>query len=76
MDLLCKRFPLPSKMVLNNLDNQSLTRNRETSREIAECLDNERFYWIRAIKNYMENFEGFEETKFDNYFLKSPRRLP
>ena len=62
MDILCKRFPLVVVRVLNNLDDQSLTRSKEASREIAECLDNEKFYWIRIIKKYNGNFEGHEKS--------------
>ena len=62
MDMLCKRFPLVKKRILNNLDDQSLTRSKEANREIAEFLDNGRFYWIRIIKKYAGNFEGFEES--------------
>ena len=29
---------------------------------IAESLVNQRFYWIRIIKNYTKNFKGFEES--------------
>ena len=45
-----------------NLDDQSLTRSKEASRGIAESLEDERFYWIRIIKKYTGNFEGFEES--------------
>ena len=62
MDLLCKRFPLVNRMVLINLDDQSLTRSKEANREIAKFLDNEKFYWIRIIKKYMGNLEEFEES--------------
>ena len=62
MDMLCKRFPLVKKKVLNNLDDQSLTRSKEVNRGIAESLEDERFYWIRIIKKYAGNFEGHEES--------------
>ena len=40
-----KRFPLVNKMVLKNLDNQSLARSKEASWELAIFLENKRFYW-------------------------------
>ena len=62
MDMLCKRFPLVKQKVLNNLDDQSLTKSREASRDIAESLEDERFYWIRIIKKYVGNFKRHEES--------------
>ena len=56
------RFPLASKIILNNLDNQSLVRSKESSRKVAEFVDGERFIWIRIIKKYSQHFEGFEES--------------
>ena len=71
MDMLCKRFPLVKKRILKNLDDQSLARSKEANREVAEFLDNGRFYWIRIIKNYARNFEGFEES-----WMEVIRRTP
>ena len=62
MDVICKRFPLVNKMVLKNLDNQSLARIKEASQRQAEFLKNQRFNWIRVIKKYNRNFEAFEES--------------
>ena len=62
MDTLCKRFPLVNRMVLINLDDQSLTRSKEASKVISESLEDERFYWIRIIKKYVGNFEGHGES--------------
>ena len=55
MEIFFKRFPLASKMILRNLDNQSLVRSKEVSREVSEILDKERFYWIRIIAKHIEN---------------------
>ena len=49
-------------MILKNLDDQSLTRSKEASKDIAIFLENEKFFWIRFIKKYNKNFEGFEES--------------
>ena len=62
MDLLCKRFPLLNKMILSNLNNQSLIRSKKVSREITRCLNKQRFYWIRLIKKFSKKFEGHEES--------------
>ena len=62
MDRLCLRFPHLSKSILNNLDNQSLIKSKEASKEIFQFLENERFYWIRMIGRKYWNFDGFEES--------------
>ena len=62
MDLVQKRFPLVSRKVLKMLDNQSLSKIKEASKEMADFLVNERFYWIRIIKKYAKHFEGHEES--------------
>ena len=62
MEEIFMRFPRVSQRILNNLDNQSLIRSKEVSRVIAEYVENEKFYWIRIIKKYAGNFEGFEES--------------
>ena len=49
-------------MVLEKLDNQSLSKSKEASKEITEFLNNERFYWIQTIKKYIEHFKGHEES--------------
>ena len=62
MDNCCKRFPDVGKMILNNLNDQSLARSKKASRGIAVFLENERFYFVRIIRKYDEQFEGFEES--------------
>ena len=62
MEDLCGRFPLLSKMVFENLDNQSLVKFKESSWEINNHLQNERFYWIRIIKKHVEHFKEFADA--------------
>ena len=54
MEVVFKRFPLIRRKVLKNLDDESLIRSVEAKRGIAEFLDNERFFWIRVIKKYVD----------------------
>ena len=61
-DVICKRFPHLNQSILKNLDDQSLTRSKEVSRGTTELLYNERFYWIRIIKKYIEHYIGFQES--------------
>ena len=58
---LCKRFPLLSKMVFEDLDDECLARVQESSREINNHLQNERFYWIRILKRRKRYFEEFAD---------------
>ena len=62
MEDLGRRFPLISQIILNNVDDKSLTNFRKASRENSNFLDNERFYWIRNIKKYSSNLEEFQES--------------
>ena len=62
MENLCGRFPLLSKMVFENLDNQNLVKVKESSREINDHLQNERVYWIRMIKTHVEYFKKFADA--------------
>ena len=62
MEDLGRRFPLVSQIILNNVDDKSLTNFRKTSRENSNFLDNERFYWIRNVKRYFANFEEFQKS--------------
>ena len=61
MEELCKIFPLLSKMVLEDLDDESLTKVQESSKEIYNHHRNERFYWIRIIKKHNRNFNEFAD---------------
>ena len=57
------RFPLASEAILKNLDDKSLARGKEVSREMFEIMDkNGRVFWIRSIKNLSKHFEGHEES--------------
>ena len=60
MEDLCERFPSISKMLFENLDDQSLVKVKESSLKINNHLQNERFYWVRIIKKHFEQFEEFE----------------
>ena len=57
-----KRFRVAGAMILNNLDDQSLIRSKEASKEIAGFLENEKFYWIRIIMKNKDKFQGYEES--------------
>ena len=62
MEGLCKKFPLLGKLVFENLDDESLVKFKESSREINNHLQNERYYWIRIIKKHGQYFEKFADS--------------
>ena len=62
MENILERFPVVAKEIFNNLDNQSLTKCKEASKEISQFFDQERFFWIRIIRNYRDNFDTFQES--------------
>ena len=74
MEVICKRFPGVSQIILKNLDDQSLERSKEASRGISKFLENERFPWIRIISRRKGNFQGFEES-WKQFINKTPTTL-
>ena len=55
MENCIRRFPVVGALILNNLDDQTLVKNKEISREISDFIKNERFYWNRIIQKYNDN---------------------
>ena len=55
---LFKRFPHISQSIFDKLDNQSLINCKEASRELSEFLENERFFWIRVLRNYSRHYDS------------------
>ena len=56
MESCIVRFPVVGTMILNNLDHQTLVRSKEISKETSEFIKKERFYWIRIIQQYNDNW--------------------
>ena len=55
MENCIRRFPVVGALILNNLDDQTLVKNKEVSREISDFIKDERFYWNRIIQKYNDN---------------------
>ena len=71
MEDLCKRVPLISKIIIEELDNHSLVNFKEASREITKELRNKRFYWIRVLRTYSCCNGDFKE-----FWAKIVKRTP
>ena len=58
LDEMMLRFPHLVQDVFEELDNKSLTNCRNVSRACCDFIDNEKFYWVRKIQDYvtMKNF--------------------
>ena len=59
MEELSNRFPDLVTMILENVDDESLVNVKESSKEMSELIANKRFYWIRILKKYYQNFLEF-----------------
>ena len=63
MENFWRRFPLPIKSILENLDEESLARSKYASREISNVMnESERFMLMRKMKKLRNHFEGYEES--------------
>ena len=71
MENLCRRFPLVSKMVFNELDDQSLTQVKMSNREICQYLEEERFYWVRVLKSFKGRVYSREKGEWQAAFNES-----
>ena len=59
MEELSNRFPTLITKILEIVDDQSLVKFKETSREMSRFIANDRFYWIRILKKYNQSFKEF-----------------
>ena len=62
MEELSNRFPHLASNILNEINDQSLFDCKESSREMNSFIVSEKFFWIRIIWNYRENFVEFKES--------------
>ena len=58
LDEMMLRFPHIVRDIFKEVDNKSLTNCRNVSRACCDFIDDEKFYWVRKIQNYvsMKNF--------------------
>ena len=62
MEDLCRKIPLISKSIFEELDDQSFVNFKDASREISTNLKNERFYWIRVLRSYNCLLRDFKDS--------------
>ena len=62
MEDLCYQFPHVAEMILKDLDDQSLIKSIEASRELDIFLNNDRIYWIRVLAKHKSNFIQFKDS--------------
>ena len=62
MEDLCRKIPLISKSIFEELDDQSFVKFKDASREILTNLKKERFYWIRVLRSYNGLFKDFKDS--------------
>ena len=62
MEDLCRKIPLISKSIFEELDDQSFVNFKDASREMITNLKNERFYWIRVLRSYNCLLRDFKDS--------------
>ena len=55
MEDLINRIPLVASFVFDELDNQSLLKCTEISKELNNSIKNEKLFWLRIIQKYGQN---------------------
>ena len=62
MEMICQRFPLVAKKILNDVDDKSLVNFKVASKLNVNFLEEERFYWVRVIKRYNCLYEELRDV--------------
>ena len=62
MEQLCATFPVVSGIILNNLDDQSLTNLKVASKDLKYLLDKEKCIPLRKIKNNIRDIDFCSES--------------
>ena len=57
MEDVVQRFPLISRQIFENLDNESLLLCRKVCKAWKNCIDSEKFYWIRIFMKFLQYSE-------------------
>ena len=57
MEIFCKRFPVVGVSILKCLDDKSLIKCKEVSKDFCQFIEEERFHWIRIIMKHIYKLE-------------------
>ena len=58
MEEIVIRFPVIAQQILEQLDNQNLTKCRTVDKILCSSIDENRLIWTRMIKNYIKDDNG------------------
>ena len=75
MEEVCIRFPLLAKEIMNQVGDKSMVKFREASRVHYECVNQQRFYWLRIIRRNKFLIDG-PDPELQNVWKKVLRRTP
>ena len=62
MEEFIARFPVIGQEIFNQLDNQTLTKCKEVSRDLNQFLEDDRLVWTRIIKKYNASHVEFKDA--------------
>ena len=62
MEEIIMRFPMIAQQILEQLDNQNLTKCREVDKTLCSSIDKDRLIWTRMIKNYIKDNKFFRKS--------------
>ena len=57
MEDVVQRFPHISRQIFENLDNESLVLCQKVCKSWKNCIDSEKFYWIRIFMKFLQYSE-------------------
>ena len=62
MESFYKRFPHIGAQIFDSLDDHTLSNCKETSEEMQEILENQKFIWVRRLRIFNGHFEKFKKS--------------
>ena len=62
METFIIRFPTVTQSILQELDNQSLTRCREVCLNFHKFLNQDKVLWMKRIQNFSENYGNHQKS--------------
>ena len=69
------RFPQISSNILKKLDNQSLTKVKETGKELKDFIENDKILWARKIKSFLKGKHEKYLFEWERTIQKTPANI-